>query len=481
MKHFRDIKTISVSSFINLAAAAVSNIWILRMLGPAVMGIWKSAVLLVSLADWANLGVTRGARLQIPVLEAQHNTEESERLAGSAGAFSMLLGLTLGLGMLAASFFVGSHNFRIALRFVALSTAVMSPYCFLRDMANARHLFDLRSKENYVRGVVDCIGGIILAKLFGLAGLGLGTALPIAVGVVFLWVRMRTVFTFSIDFGTVKKLIRAGLPYQISDAGFDLLRRLDVIAVALLLGPIFVGYYGISYLTMDICVLLSQRGVAEVLSPHMQRSLGQTDSFATVAPFYESLARLTGYALPPLLGVGAFILPICVRLALPQYIPGIAPAQITLFSVFFLVVHSTMSSFFVAAQKLPAIFRLFSIIGLMGAATQFLVLRAGLGLTGVAWTTLATLAVVISGELVIARRACGHNTAEIALYLSSLYFPVCASIGLMLLMNSINLAGWMPGFLESPVKAALYLLFYSPIFLIYESKFTMLRALYQTT
>jgi O-antigen/teichoic acid export membrane protein len=324
---------------------------------------------------------------------------------------------------------------------------------------------------------VDCVGGIIFAKLLGLAGLGLGTSLPIAVGAIFLWRRMRTVFSIIPDLAAVKSLICAGLAYQMTDAGFDLVRRLDVIAVALLLGPVFVGYYGISALIRDCAVLLSQRGVAEVLSPHMQRSLGQTHSLAEVAPFYETLARLASYALPPLLGASAFILPFCVRLALPQYIPGIPAAQISLFSVFFLVMHATMSSFFVAAQKLRAVFGLFSIFGLLGAVAQFLVLRAGLGLTGAAWTNLA---VVISGELVIARKACGHNVSEIMSFIGSLHYPVCASIGLMFLMNSLNLTGRMPGFFESPVKAGLYLLFYSPILFIYESKFTMLRALYQT-
>jgi O-antigen/teichoic acid export membrane protein len=480
MKHIRDIRNVASSFVVNLTAGSLRAVLVMRFLGPSLLGAWKSALLLDSIGDWARLGVSRGANLQIPILDAQSNTQESELTASAAGTYNLLLGIILCAGIFCASFFVRNPDLRLAMRLMALVTGLNQPYYAVRDLANARRRFDLRTKETLLRAAIDLGTAIVLTKLFGLAGYGTASLLPILIGAIYLQRHVRLAFRMRPDITRIKALIARGFPYSLTETGFELVRRLDVLVMAIVLGPVWVGYYGVAFLLMDFAAVLAQKGMAEVLSPHLLSEFGRTGSFSQVASFYETPARLFCYVLPPMLGVGALLLPGSVRLVLPQYLRGVPAAEITLWAVFFVAVHGTMSSFFVAAQKIPAVLRLYAIVATAGATAQYLVMKSGFGLAGAAWTTLVTMAVLSSGEMFLARRACGHCMGETIPFLSSLYFPLLAAAILRILVGSLSLGAWLPGPLELLAKIAILLVFYSPVLFAYESKFTILRAIYQT-
>jgi len=480
MKHIRDIRNVTSSFIVNLTAGSLRAVLVMRFLGPSLLGAWKSALLLDSIGDWARLGVSRGANLQIPILDAQGNAEESELTASAAGTYNLLLGIVLCAAILCASFFVRNPDLRLAMRLIALVTGLNQPFYAVRDLASARRLFGLRTKETLLRAVIDLGTAIVLTKLFGLAGYGTATLLPVLIAGIYLQRHVRLAFRTRLDIPRIKALIAKGFPYSLTEAGFELVRRLDVLVMAIVLGPAMVGIYGVAFLIMDFAAVLAQKGMAEVLSPHLLSEFGRTGSFSKVSSFYETPARLFCYVLPPMLGVGALLIPECVRLLLPQYVRGIPAAEITLWAVFFVAVHGSLSSFFVAAQKIPAVLRLYAFVAIAGATIQFLLMKFGFGLTGAAWTTLGTLAILSSGEMFLARRACGSGIMETIPYLTSLYFPLIAAGTLRLLLGSLSFGAWLPGPLELAAKIALLLLFYAPVLFAYESKFTILRTIYQT-
>jgi O-antigen/teichoic acid export membrane protein len=480
MQHFRDIRKMTSSFALNLALGTIRSVLVMRILGPVLMGAWKSALLLSTIGDWAGLGVCRGETLEVPILDGQNNKQEANRIASAAGGFSVWLAIALFTAIYAVSFFVRESNLRLAMRCVAVVAAVCQPYYAVRNLASARHLFDVRSKETLLRTAIDFVAVILLAKLFGLVGFGAAYALPTAVATVYLQRHARLPFCLRPDRRRVKSLISCGLPYSLTESAFDCARRLDVFLMAVVLGPVFVGYYGVAFLIMDFAAVLAQRGVSETLSPYLLREFGRTGSPNDVAPFYEKPLRLFGYVLPPVLGVGTLVLPAGVRLALPQYVPGVPAAQITLWAVFFVALHGSMSSFFVAAKKIPAVLWLYAVLIPSGATAQYVVMKLGWGLTGAAWTTLTTLALVSFGELFIARQGMGHRVSRILPFLASLYFPFAAAAILKMLVSTLGLGAWLPQPFELIAEAILFILLYAPVLIAYENKFTMLRTIYQT-
>jgi O-antigen/teichoic acid export membrane protein len=471
MKLFRDARSVTSSLAVSLLLAAVRSILLLRILGPALMGAWKSAFLLDTFGEFARMSFSRAMGMRVPVLDGRKDDAEARRLISTTGAFSLYLGVVLGLAIFCVSFLAQNSDLRTALRIVAAVTAVGQPYFFLRELAAAHHLFHLVTRETLIRSVIDFTAGLLLCALFGLRGLGISAVLAIVVVFIYLRHQQKVRFNLALDTPRLRGLLNLGVPYSLSEMTFEVLRRLDVIVMALVLGPVAVGYYGTSLLIMEFSVVLARKGVGQVVSPHLLREFGRTGSVMDAAVFYEMPLRLFCYALPPLIGVGSLFIGDFVRLCLPQYSAGIPAAQITMWTMFFVALHASINAFFVASDMILVIWRIFGVLIPFGAAAQFLVMRAGFGLTGAATCSLATLAIVAATEIYVARNRCGHSLGEIAGFIASLYLPLAISIGLTQL---VDLTPLMTG-----LKALVFLAFYAPVLLMYELKFSILRTVRQ--
>lgn len=480
MKLFRDAKYVTSSAIGAVALTAIRSLLVLRIVGPAVIGAWKAAMLLYTTGEFLRLGVSRGLSLQVPVLDGKGQQDEADRLATAAGSFVLFTGLAAGAGFFLVSFFIHDRELRLAFQLVSVVVMLGQPHQFLRDLVSARHSFQIRAKELMLAAAIDFSAGLFLAWQFGLAGIGVATILAVGVPAVYLWRKQGFRFRLEIDRPRLKRLIGVGFPFSLAEAAFDFARFLDVLVMTPLLGPVVVGYYAVSLLILDFSTFVTKLGVAQVVSPHLLREFGKAGSAREVAIFYEAPVRLFSYVLPPLLAIGSLMIPEFVHLVLPKYTPGIAAAQITMWSIFFMAIHSTIGSFFLAAKKLREVIRLFAVLLPAGAVAHVMVIKSGYGLEGVAWTSLMVLAAASSAEIWIARRSCGHSPMAIAGFLLSVYLPIGAAMLLTGLVDEMSLLAGGSELAVLAAKAALIAALYSPMFLIYESRFSLLRTVRQT-
>jgi len=106
-------------------------------------------------------------------------------------------------------------------------------------------------------------------------------------------------------------------------------------------------------------------------------------------------------------------------------------------------------------------------------------LLLGFGIEGAAWCTLATAAIWAAVELFIARASCGHAIAGTLRFITSLYIPFVVCLALRALVTGNPLGTLLPGvegsIVEPLTRMTLFLLCYTPVFMTYEIKFSMLR------
>ena len=183
--------------------------------------------------------------------------------------------------------------------------------------------------------------------------------------------------------------------------------------------------------------------------------------------------------MPPVLGIGVLVLPEFVNRLLPHYTAGVPAAQTILWAVFFLALHSALGSFISAAGKVGFILK-FS-LGLLpvGIGVQYLVIRAGYGIGGVAWTTVACLGLIATAQLWVAKRESGQSGAGMAAYLVSLYLPFAVSIALTMGIRSLGFHALMPELLGVLVASAVFLVAYVPLLAAYEMRFSLIRTVRQ--
>jgi O-antigen/teichoic acid export membrane protein len=301
----------------------------------------------------------------------------------------------------------------------------------------------------------------------------------VTVGGIYYLRKQKIPFRLWPDRAKLAGLMKIGVPFSITEAGYDLLRRVDIWVIAIMAGPTAVGYYGLSLLIMDFATVLSQKGVAQVLSPHMLTKFGRTKSHADIAMFYEVPARLFCYVLPPIVGAGTFLIAIFTHALLPQFNAGIGAAQVTLWTMLFVALHFSINSYFAAANLIPKIIKAMVTMIVIAFAAQATVLKLGFGIEGAAWCMLATSAAWAGVELYVARTSCGESTVTALAFIASLYLPLVVSIALRAVAQALPIDVWVPGIhgtvLEPIARMMFFLLFYLPVLIGYELRFSMLR------
>ncbi len=476
---FRDIRNMSLSTLAAFLLLALRSVLVLKIVGPTTIGVWKSVLVLFFIAEFANLGLPHGILLRVPLLLGQRRDREIKLTAEAAGSFLSLIGLALGTAVFLASFLASNADYRLAMRLVAVVMALSQPYHLLRELAVSRHLFSVRIKETLIDAVTNFAATMVLASLFGLAGLGIAAILTVVVPFVYLSWRLEFRVKPRLDVACVKGLVKTGLPYSLNEASVHVVRYLTVGLVALLLGPTEAGYFALSLLIIDFSANVTETGLMRVVSPHMQREFGRAGSLKEVAGYYEAPVRLFCYALPPVLALGGLCIPAAVEFLLPRYAPGIPAAQVTLWGIFFLAVHATVGPFIGAANRLQKMLKLYAVLVPVGATVQYGVIKAGFGLTGAAWANVLTLAMVTASELFVAQRECGRSVKQAVLSIVMLHFPLAASIVLAALARSLSLGAGVTELVRIPWEGLLFLMLYLPLFALYEHRFSGVRMLWQ--
>lgn len=483
-KPLRDAKRLTSSVGFNLVLTSLRSLFVFHILGPTLMGAWRSAATVDSVHEIARMGVVRGMSLRVPLLDGAGRSEEADEIIGESGSLMLWLGVLLAIGIFASSFLIADPNLRVAMQWMSPLGLVTEPYVFLRELAAARHRFDLRSKETIIRALIEFTAAIALCGAFKLAGMGTGMVLSVAVAGFYLYRRQAATVRLRPRWNAIKQSIRIGAPFSLSEGGYELIRRIDVLIMALLLGPTSVGYYSVSRLIADFSTVFCQRGIAPALSPHLLHAFGRTGSVNKAAIIFEHPAKLLSYILPPVLGVGSFFCEHFIRLLLPQYIRGTAAAQVSLWSVLFVALHSTVGSFIVAAEIVPAVLRIYSVLIPAGAVAQYAVLKMNFGLEGVAWCTLFLLAIIGAAEIIIAKRKCGDTYYDVCRLVAVLYFPLLCAIVLHHLIGAAKGGVWFPAntppILVLCLESLAFLLLYAPLLWLYERKFALLRSFRQS-
>jgi len=149
--------------------------------------------------------------------------------------------------------------------------------------------------------------------------------------------------------------MRVGVPFSLTEAGYELLRRAWTCSSLRSSWAHRGGVLRDQHPGDGLRGGAGQKGVSQVLSPHLIERVRPDGSFSDVAIFYELPARLFCYLLPPLLGAETFLIGAFTRTLLPQYSAGIGAAEVTLWSIFFVALHFSINSFFVASNMLPRI------------------------------------------------------------------------------------------------------------------------------
>ncbi|MGH7499096.1 MAG: lipopolysaccharide biosynthesis protein [Gemmatimonadales bacterium] len=439
------IAAYSASRGVTEGLLGLRGILLATVLGPAGFGAWALLRLSMRYSMFGALGVFRG--LELESLAARRRDEPGEGApAGAALGFILAESGTLAGIALVASFVVPDPSHAMVLRGFAAAVVFEQAYTYALVWTRVRMTLRRYASLEMVNAALQLVCAVSLAAVWGLPGAFGGMALASALALLLAasWVEFRP----AIRIAPLRRLLGVGIPLTVSMLLATSLYTADRWIVAAFGGATLLGYYALAASVADVTGSFAWV-VRTVVFPDVYGHAQSSGAVAALNRHFDRAVLPFARLYPPLLGALACLLGPVVALAVPQYLPAIAPAKIFLVSGAAAGLVSLAAVGAVAAgrhRSLPFL----SAGGLVASVTlSLLAIRLGRGLEAVAGAAFTGQVLYAAGILWLTCRE-GQRT-DTAAFLRSALLPLGWCMTSVLLVGRLfpgnDLASAAPAFL----------------------------------
>ena len=432
-KLIRDSVGFAVTQYIVRAALMLRGVIGARMLGPQAYGAWNALTLILDYGMFSTLGTQQGLDQAVPGRIVDGDATRLQRLK-RAGLFNMAVSVGLfTAGVLA--YFIQSQGATRAfwgIRGVAATLA-----CVVLTVLANYHLSiqrshgDLRSVSGWfaIQGGLGTILGLSLIPACGAWGLLWGWLVSAVVALAYArWKSPPTVPLMPRPSMDCIELLRVGFPMYLYLSASLLMRTIDRVVVLRFVGVEGLGYYSLGVMALTLLLYLPD-SVAYVLYPHFLRRYHEgADLPEAIRETALRTVRVLTVAVAGLCGLTFLAAREAVVALLPSFIPGATVVRVLCFGAAGLAVANLSSILLMTLGRQLQLIPAALFLTTLGATLDYLVLRAGYGIDGVAWATFATY--FLNGALMLwlACAGLGLSPAKRLLELARCYVPITVSL-----------------------------------------------------
>lgn len=433
----RDTAKFTGAQYCSQGIGFVTSIAMRRFLGPYYTGIWSLFRIILEYCGYNSLGVDRAAMYKIPFFIGKKDTAESGRIENAAFGFIFFMSIVASIAIIVVTTIM-RHRFTppVVVGLYALSLIVILEKisAFFILLLKARDNFSVLSKAIIFDAVLNVLLVFLLVKNFSIYGLYAMVVLSAIANTLFVYTLTKYKIKPVIDLGRVRELVKYGFPILGLSLLGVMLRSVDRLVIAKMIGITFVGYYSLGIIARNYIEVLAS--FSTVMRPKMLREYGREEKAEHMKGFVLVSCETVAYTLPILLSMIFFAGPVLVRFVLPKFIPGILVMQILLVDSFFHSSYLQSFQFLIAIGKQKRILPIIAAAIVLNFALDCLVIKAGYGIYGVAAVT-ALMSFV--SFVVIQSYAMKHfeSYRTIALFILKIFIPLVYVGGVTLLVDRI--------------------------------------------
>lgn len=377
----------AAGSYVATAAALLRGAILARLLGPAGIGTIATVGLVITYAQYSDLGIVNALTRMIPLSLGEGREEDAERWALYGLVAKVAGGVTIGAGVVAYVFFRWDVLPPV-LRFGLLTG---SGVLLLQGLTTAQQVV-LRARQRFARAstlvastaLLNLAAGIAGATIAGVTGVFVGhlAAFLVACALGFALTGVPRRQPLALD--ETRRLVGVGFPVTVLAFVNHNLIYLDQVVILTFLDRTALGIYTI-VLYAGAALFLLPTVVATTVSPRLLRRYGETKELQSISEMTWKPVRFLSLVLPVAVVAAAVVVPAAIEVLLPEYVAAIQPLRIYLVGMFFLGLNLGVSDTLLALDKHRR-----NIPILVGAVLLNLVIDvllvgvADLGLTGVA-------------------------------------------------------------------------------------------------
>lgn len=388
----RDTSIVGASGILCHAIGAVTAVLFRMLLSPAEIGIWQALKMILGYANFANLGVSKGATRDYTI--ATGRGDEAEALVGLNCAFAVntLSSIVYGLVPIAVGGWIlaggSSSAWGIGLIAAGLMAVISRYVTFQINVLRCRQAFDTTAWISVWEGVATLALGGACSYLFGFSGLLVGTLLVMVLSAVLVRrlaaVRLRSEW----DWTRIRHLATVGGPILLAGCAVTLFGSVDKMMILAYLdeGEFQLGCYSVALLVSTQVFGLGNL-FSTVMTPRYGEKYGRTGSCAAVARMAMHATEMQALLVGGVAAAALILAPPVLSILLPDYRSGFE-------SIYRLVPGAVaMTLALPASQYLVAIDRQRRVLATVCAALvaavagNHWVLTAGGGIAGAATVT----------------------------------------------------------------------------------------------
>ncbi|MFA5337297.1 MAG: oligosaccharide flippase family protein [Candidatus Omnitrophota bacterium] len=469
----KDTAKYNIAHYASQFLGIFTSVAMRRLLGPYYIGIWNILQLVMSYFTYLSLGVDTAAQYKIPFFRGKKDKKAETEITNCVFSFLLVASVLSSIIVLIATFILrDKYPTEIIVGLIAISFCIILQrlYTYYLVVLRANNDFSTISKSVLFDAVINLILILLLVNNFKIYGLYIAVALMPLINTLFIDRLAKYKIKLVFNPKQTLNLIVYSFPFLTIGVLNIVLRSIDRLIIAKMLGITAVGYYSLALMGKNYVVgLYNNFGIVTI--PRILETYGREGNVESIKKFVTSTTEAIAYLFPPFLGVMFLISPILVKWVLPNFVPGILAMQILLFDVFFQSCSPQIEPFLIALNKQKNLVPI--IIGtiILSFGINYFFIKIGLGINGVAiGTSIASFVYFIFTLTYAMRHFAGSK--EILKFIGIIIFPLVYAVFLILTCQYfIHIHN---AYLEVSAKIIILVLAYMPLLFYIERKTNVL-------
>ena len=465
----KDSTIYTFGTVISQVIGIATSIAMRRFLTPEMMGIWTTFLVVLNYSLFAELGIFTALEVKIPYLRGKNINDDIQKIRDTAFTFAAAISFIIILILLAASFILKGKtpdSVVLGIRVISLIIAATFFYNLYVVMLRADKKFFLLTKMVVFNSLVTLLFVASLTYAFKLKGIYFATLFATAASLIYIKFSAKYSLKLYFNADLARSLYKIGLPIFVAGLMYTVFLSVDKIMIIRMIGAKELGFYSIAILALTYTQSFPKL-FSIVLFPTMQEEFGKSDSRERILSYIKKAIFIMAYALPALLILAYFGIPVLVHYILPKYTLGIDSMKILLFGCFFLSLVPLTQNFILTINKQLVLIPISILAVACSTIINYIIIKIGYGITGVALGTSASYFIYFMVMFFYISLQCEKWRAVMASFLR-ICFPLIYSLITVIVLEYFMKTG--SPIMRSVLQICIFYVVYTPVLLYAENK-----------
>ena len=433
-----------------------------RFLGHYYMGIWQILGVILGYSTWANLGTENAVFYKLPMARGSGDDAEAENVKNVVFSFVACVSIALSSLTLVIALIMRTmlpRELFIGLLAVSALIVLQRVYTYHVMLLRANKNFTVLSLSIAFDAAVNLLLVIFFVSHMRLYGLYIVVMAMPVLNVMFIRLFSPYQIRYDLKLNKLISYIRFGLPIFLGNVVDQLLKSIDKIMIAKMMGLVPVGLYSLTSMATNYTTEAS-KNFSIVITPYFLEDYGKSKDIRKVSKYLVTSAEIMSCFMATLLGAIYLAVPVFVTHILPQFKDGIMAMRISLLAAFFQMASPQSTNFLIAVDKQMRLLVILGLGLLVNIVGNYLLLSHGYGISGASAAT-ALSSLIIFLITTVYSMAHFAKMREMSALLLKIAFSLIFSITVCLLLERFVV--YPHAVLETLMRLTLFILFSAPL------------------